>query len=147
MGIKCFYHSTDLDGECSGAIVKHHRPKTELFPFDYGKEFPWDKISLEDEVYMVDISLSRDDMIKLKNNAKYLIYIDHHISKINELKDLSFEGIQQDGMAACVLTWIYFTTNNLKTSKIPILNMQGEAIGIVGIFEDITAQKLLENKD
>jgi len=35
----------------------------------------------------------------------------------------------------------------LKTSKIPILNMQGEAIGIVGIFEDITAQKLLENKD
>jgi len=107
MAIKCFYHKTDLDGECSGAIVKYRYPETELFPFDYGDEFPWDKIALEDEVFMVDVSLPKNDMIKLRDCTKKFIYIDHHISKINELRGFHFDGIQQDGTAACVLTWNY----------------------------------------
>ena len=116
MSIKCFYHKADLDGECSGAIVKYYHKETELFPFDYGEEFPWDKITPEDKVFMVDVSLPRNDMIKLKTSVWYFVYIDHHISKINELKDLFFGGIQEDGTAACILTWKYFN-KSLKTPE------------------------------
>lgn len=37
----CIYHSKDLDGVCSGAIVKHFVPDCEMFGYDYGQEFPW----------------------------------------------------------------------------------------------------------
>jgi hypothetical protein len=40
----CFYHKADLDGVCSGAIVKHFVPECELYGFDYGDKFPWDKV-------------------------------------------------------------------------------------------------------
>ena len=40
----CFYHSADLDGVCSGAIVKHFVPDVELVGYDYGQPFPWDKV-------------------------------------------------------------------------------------------------------
>lgn len=40
----CFYHSADLDGVCSGAIVKHFVPDCELVGYDYGQPFPWDKV-------------------------------------------------------------------------------------------------------
>lgn len=40
----CFYHSADLDGVCSGAIVKHFVPDCELAGYDYGQPFPWDKV-------------------------------------------------------------------------------------------------------
>ena len=33
----CFYHKADLDGVCSGAIVKHFVPDCELYGFDYGE--------------------------------------------------------------------------------------------------------------
>ena len=38
--MKCFYHSADLDGQCSGAIVKLARPDCELVGIDYGDPFP-----------------------------------------------------------------------------------------------------------
>ena len=43
--IKCFYHLADLDGHCSGAIVKYKYPDAELFGINYGQAFPYDKIS------------------------------------------------------------------------------------------------------
>jgi len=129
MSIKCFYHKADLDGECSGAIVKYYHKETELFPFDYGEEFPWDKIAPEDEIFMIDVSLPRNDMIKLKDSVKNLIYIDHHISKINELKGVFFNGIQRDGVAACILTWNYFITDDTDSLKIP------EAIKLLGYYD------------
>jgi oligoribonuclease NrnB/cAMP/cGMP phosphodiesterase (DHH superfamily) len=51
-------------------------------------------------------------MIRLKEESKEFIWIDHHISKINELKDIKFDGLQVDGTAACVLTWIFFMKDN-----------------------------------
>jgi hypothetical protein len=40
----CFYHSADLDGHCSGAIIKKVHPECELIGINYGDEFPWDKV-------------------------------------------------------------------------------------------------------
>jgi len=105
--IHCFYHSEDLDGKCSGSIVKYFVPETILYPFNYGDIFPWNIIKEEDTVYLVDISLSADEMIRL-NSITNLVYIDHHISKIRDLNLEDFKGSQVDGTAACILTWKYF---------------------------------------
>jgi nanoRNase/pAp phosphatase (c-di-AMP/oligoRNAs hydrolase) len=109
--IICFYHSADMDGKCSGAIVKYTFPSTELVPFNYNKEIDWKLIDKDTVVYMVDVSASKEDMIKLKIISKEFIWIDHHISKIKELDDVDFNGLRRDGTAACILTWEYLRPN------------------------------------
>lgn len=111
--ILCFYHNADLDGMCSAAIVKYFEPSAVLVGLDYNYDFPWHIISSNMIVYMVDVSTNTEDMKKLKETVDKFIYIDHHISKINELKDknLTFAGIQRSGIAACQLTWEWFSDN------------------------------------
>jgi oligoribonuclease NrnB/cAMP/cGMP phosphodiesterase (DHH superfamily) len=103
----CFYHKADLDGKCSAAIVKYFNSDIKLIPYDYNDLFPWEEIDKDTQVYMVDISLPTNDMYKLNNECKELIYIDHHISKLKDLDLFQFKGLQVDGTAACVLTWYY----------------------------------------
>ena len=100
----CVHHSEDNDGSCSAAIVKYINPEVELIPFDYGDSFPWEKVAKDKICYMVDVSLPKEDMERL-NNSTYLIYCDHHISKMKELDLTRFKGIQRVGTAACALTW------------------------------------------
>ena len=71
--MKAFYHSADLDGHCSGAIVKYAHPECELIGINYGDKFPWESIGQDETVYMVDFSLQPfSDMIRL-NKACSLI--------------------------------------------------------------------------
>jgi len=42
--MKCFYHSVDLDGHCSGAIVKRAYPDCEMIGINYGDKFPWQQV-------------------------------------------------------------------------------------------------------
>lgn len=107
----CFYHKADLDGKCSAAIVKYFDPNFELIPFDYDFKFPWDQIDKNTIVYMVDVSISVDEMYKLINTSRKFVYIDHHISKLKDLDLSLFEGSQKDGTAACILTWKYLSEN------------------------------------
>ena len=120
--VKVFYHGQDLDGWASGAIVKYKFPEAEMFPINYGDQFPWGEIKPDDIVYMVDFSLSVDDMEKL---ARYLglkgcvashnfFWIDHHKGIIDEMekKKTAHDGVwirgyQQSGTAACEQVWWY----------------------------------------
>jgi oligoribonuclease NrnB/cAMP/cGMP phosphodiesterase (DHH superfamily) len=113
----CFYHVADLDGHSSGGIVKHFRPETELIGFNYGYDFPWDKIQPDSTVYIVDLSLPLVDMVELAKILKddgELIWIDHHSSIISEFEELDddikdlFDGKLSTKKAACELTWEYF---------------------------------------
>ena len=120
MSIHCFYHSADLDGHCSGAIVKYRFPKAIMHPINYGDVFPWEEIGEEDVVYMVDFGLQPFDpeMIYLMNRTN-LCWIDHHHSAIEEhrkwyaknstpaLDYLLLEGIRDTSKSACELTWEY----------------------------------------
>lgn len=124
----CFYHSADLDGECSAAVVKYHIQEILLYPFNYGDKFPWHLINKNTKVYMVDISLSIEDMNKLNDLANEFIYIDHHISILKDLDLSKFKGIQKNGIAACILTWNYF--NNFDGS-----NNIPECISLLGKFD------------
>ncbi|MFH1691831.1 MAG: hypothetical protein ABIC68_04600 [Candidatus Omnitrophota bacterium] len=114
--MKCFYHSADLDGHCSGAIVKLKYPDCEMFGINYGDAFPWDKIEKGEKVFMVDFALQpfKPNMIKLFNKCE-LIWVDHHKSAIDEFEKIQLnEGLYIQGarcfdnsQAGCELTWEY----------------------------------------
>jgi oligoribonuclease NrnB/cAMP/cGMP phosphodiesterase (DHH superfamily) len=104
-----FFHN-DLDGMCSGAIVKMAHPETELIAIDYGQPFPWDKIKKDTKVFMVDFGLQPfGDMIKLAGLCD-LVWIDHHDTALKDAKKVGFkvDGLQRDGVAGCELCWEYF---------------------------------------
>jgi len=121
--MKCFYHSADLDGKCSAAIVLRKYPECELIGINYGQPFPWDTIGDHEKIFMVDFSLQPfKDMGELEVACGEFVWIDHHRSAINEADgalwvdsedngDISgkapVEGIREEGIGACVLTWRY----------------------------------------
>ena len=109
--MKCFFHSADLDGHCSGAIVKHFNPECELIPINYGQDFPWDKIAPEEKVFMVDFSLQPFEGMKQLAAISDLVWIDHHQTAIDDYVNsgLSISGIQRSGIGACELSWEYFS--------------------------------------
>lgn len=111
--MKIFYHSADLDGHCSGAIIKWFKQESELIGINYGQEFPWDKITVGEEVYMVDFSLQPfSDMERLNSLCK-LYWIDHHKTAIDDAVSAGFlaSGGQYlyVGKAACELAWGFFS--------------------------------------
>lgn len=78
--MKCFYHSSDLDGHCSGAIVKYANPDCEMFGLEYGDKFPWDLIEPGETVVMVDVSLTPYELMYKLASKCHLVWIDHHKS-------------------------------------------------------------------
>ncbi|MBW2031775.1 MAG: hypothetical protein JRJ31_22210 [Deltaproteobacteria bacterium] len=110
--MKCFYHSADLDGHCSGAIIKlHHRDDCEMWPIDYHYPFPWKQINPGEVVYMVDFHLEPfDEMIRLSELCD-LVWIDHHKSAIEEynkrLPNIHIRGLREIGIGAAALVWKY----------------------------------------
>jgi len=108
--MKCFYHSADTDGHCSGAIIKLRFPECELYPINYGEPFPWEIITNPKErVYVVDFCLQPfSDMVKL-NDMCQLVWIDHHKSAIEEYlkSNVSIKGLRNMEHAACYLVWSF----------------------------------------
>ena len=94
--MKCFYHSADLDGKCSGAIVKMHFPECEMIGINYGDLFPWDRIEQNEVVWLVDFCLQPfSDMHRL-NEVAILNWIDHHKTSLEEAEKAGFiaDGLQ-----------------------------------------------------
>ncbi len=119
--MKTFYHSADLDGRCSGALVKLAYPECKLFGINYGEVFPWKEIISNETVFMVDFSLQPfSEMIKLASKCN-LVWIDHHKSAIDEAFKVDFFAkdvvqLLEIGTGACVLTYRYlFSSQPLPT--------------------------------
>ena len=123
--MKCFYHSSDLDGKMSAAIVQSFNKDCELIPINYGDVFPWnlfvnDKNDNSELVYMVDFSLQPfEKMLNLMSVCR-LVWIDHHDTAIRA--SLENQGKQSAGLAggslrvgigACQLVWQYFTDREI----------------------------------
>jgi oligoribonuclease NrnB/cAMP/cGMP phosphodiesterase (DHH superfamily) len=107
--MKCFYHSADLDGHCSGAIVLERYPDCAMIGINYGDPFPWNSIELGEIVFMVDFSLQPFSDMELLNSLCSLRWIDHHKTAI-DARDVSaerdsFHGVQEVGLGACALVW------------------------------------------
>lgn len=108
----CLYHN-DADGHASAAIVRRALgTDLTLHEMNYGDPIPWKIITNTDRVVIVDFSLPRENMLRIAQRNDF-IWIDHHISAIEELSGISesWAGIRDTREAACVLTWRYFFPN------------------------------------
>lgn len=123
----CFYHNADLDGQCSGALIKIAYPDCKMIGINYGDEFPWSELkNKHDKIFMVDFSLQpfnkMVDLQTLSNNK--LIWIDHHKSAIEEHKKwndehtyLSINGIREIGKGACEIVYKYLNSNKYDVNE------------------------------
>jgi oligoribonuclease NrnB/cAMP/cGMP phosphodiesterase (DHH superfamily) len=106
----CFHH-IDLDGHCSGALVKLANPHCKLYPINYDIEFPYDRIKENEEVWIVDYSLQDPGAWnKLAKKTKNVTWIDHHISEILNSTGTpaeTFKGIRTTTASAALLSWYY----------------------------------------
>lgn len=108
--MKCFFHNADLDGHCSGAIVKYFNPDCEMRGINYGDPFPWLDIAPDERVFMVDFCLQpASEMADLAAKSR-LIWIDHHNTAINSMVQIGVNpfGVRDLSRAACELSWDYF---------------------------------------
>ena len=118
--MKCFYHSADLDGKCSAAIVRRKYPGIELIGINYGDKFPWDSIAPREPVVMVDFSLQPfEEMLRLRELTDALVWIDHHKTAMDDAvahgwltmgasdTGHTVHGKRRSGIGACVLAWEY----------------------------------------
>ena len=121
--MKCFFHSSDLDGHASGAIVKNEYSDCKMIGINYGQDFPWDSIEKDETVFMVDFALQPfEDMLKL-DKISQLTWIDHHKSAIekHDKQDLFIEGLRRIGIGACALVWEFIYSEKLMPYSIILL--------------------------
>jgi len=154
----CIYHSIDLDGWMSAAIVKHwwelntkmqeggsRTDRIEFLSFNYSDPIP--DLSEYDKVIMCDISFPVEEMNSLEFSLEYgnpesenFIWIDHHISAINDNSKRNFHGIRDTKFAACELTWRYFFPNETMPEIVRLLGRY-DCFGHKGTEEEL---KVLE---
>lgn len=108
----CIYHSKDLDGYTSGAIVKRKFPEAKLIGYDYGQ--PLEIEATGEPIIMVDVSVPMTTMSKLAEMSNWqFTWIDHHISAINDYKEFTKDKedfltpVLENGISACEGAWKY----------------------------------------
>ena len=149
----CVYHSIDLDGWMSAAIVKYWfekqliitnsridsiTDKIDFIGYNYGQPIP--DLSEFDKVIMCDISFPIEEMENLRQHLQdNFICIDHHISAIkaaDERTNNYYDGIRDTKFAACELTWKYFM-DGIKgdPNKESIENPMPEIVRLLGRYD------------
>jgi oligoribonuclease NrnB/cAMP/cGMP phosphodiesterase (DHH superfamily) len=112
--MKCFYHN-DLDGHCAAfwvhlsVGVKDSSIPADFIEINYNIAFPFDKILPNEQIWIVDYSITPAEMKRLLTITKDITWIDHHKTAIEKYRDFPEEirGIRKDGLAGCELTFLY----------------------------------------
>ena len=112
--MKCFYHN-DADGKCAGfwvansAVMENLETAIEFIEMSYEKPFPMDTIKSNERVYIVDYSISPNEMRELLKITTDITWIDHHKTAIEKYDGFEYDirGLRYDGIAACMLTYCY----------------------------------------
>lgn len=83
----CIYHSRDLDGLTSGAVIYAHQKQfgelVNLVGYDYGQKLDTRKFKGKVTV-MIDVSMPMERMETLGLSCLEFIWIDHHISALSD---------------------------------------------------------------
>ena len=125
--MKVISHSADADGRLSAFLVAKKYKLVDLNDFimmDYGdgNESWLSRISPDEDVVICDFGFQHktEDMKKLLEVTKNVIWIDHHESTINDYGEMEKEipGLRVNGTAACMLTYIYFYILGEKDERI-----------------------------
>jgi oligoribonuclease NrnB/cAMP/cGMP phosphodiesterase (DHH superfamily) len=122
--MKCFYHD-DADGHCAGfwvhlsAGITDKYQSNEFIPINYHIPFPIESIKKDEQVWIVDYSISIDEMDKLLDITENVVWIDHHISSIEKYKDYprKIKGLRYDGISGCELTYCYLHLMNTRRGE------------------------------
>lgn len=111
--MRVFYHG-DNDGKCAAHLVAEYTGDSDpdnYIEMSYEKEFPLDIIQPNEEVWIVDFSIAPEKMKQLLEITNNVVWIDHHITAIDQYKELQKEtyisGIRVDGISGCELTWLF----------------------------------------
>lgn len=119
------YHSADFDGVMSALVCRKYlldyRAQNRitlsiyLTGWTYGDEMinPDEILRMYDLIYMVDISFPVDIMKKLTDSGK-VVWIDHHITAINDSVQYGYagcQGIRRMDVSACEAAWDYLYPN------------------------------------
>ena len=107
---KVIYHYVCADGTASCyAAWKIFGSDAEYIGLQYGDPVP--EVFLDDEVYILDFSFERKDMIRLMHTTKKVVVLDHHKTAEQNLKGLfdeGLEGVFDMKKSGAVLAWEYF---------------------------------------
>ena len=115
--MKCFHHS-DADGLCAAYWVKKRYPsmvESDFIKMNYGSNIDWlSTVAKDEHVIIVDFSFEPNDMKKLMERTKKIVWIDHHKTAIDKYKNFGSDipGIRYDGVAGCMLTYCYYFQMN-----------------------------------
>ena len=113
--MKCFYHN-DSDGKCAGfwvslsvGLTDYELYGSKFIEIDYRMRFPIETIKPNEQIYIVDFSISPDEMRDLLKITKDVTWIDHHKTAIEKYANFEYDirGIRYDGIAGCMLTYCY----------------------------------------
>lgn len=136
----CIYHSRDLDGWMSAAIVKLKFPDVNLIGWDYGQSIIIS--DREEDIILVDMSFPPKKMREL-GYVHSVTWIDHHASAIRDSIDnayKTYKGLRDPLFAACELTWKYFFPEEVMPEIVRLLGRY-DCFGHKGTDEE---QKVLE---
>ena len=128
-------HHNDNDGRLAAYIVARravqgpiaHNPDM-FIEMTYNKPVPLDKILKGETVWIVDFSISPEDMKRLLDITPNVLWIDHHASAIKRYEDWDgprIEGWREVGTSGCMLTWQYLAakaTNDMAPEWVKLVD-------------------------
>jgi hypothetical protein len=101
--VKVFYHN-DNDGRCAAflfwqwCVINHKDTKSlgnfmpvtreDFIEMDYGKNLPWDKIRMEEQIYFLDFHPEKFEDYKYLRENTWLYIIDHHKTMRSHLAEM-----------------------------------------------------------
>lgn len=105
--IQVWYHDNCFDGfgAAWAARKKFGDDGVKYVPCQYGKPMPLH--DPDDDIYIVDFSYPREDLVALKSRVKSLLVLDHHKTAAADLEGLDF-AVFDMGRSGAVMTWDYF---------------------------------------
>jgi oligoribonuclease NrnB/cAMP/cGMP phosphodiesterase (DHH superfamily) len=118
-----YFHSADFDGMGSAYIARKYALEQNpsenvmLIPINYGQPFPMEVIEPMDTTIMVDFSVTPELLMQIKQNCLRFIWIDHHITSLNDwteyaekhnIGDDYIQGLRTDGISGIELTYSFF---------------------------------------
>lgn len=105
------YHDDCRDGFCAAWVMSKYLPNAEFFPASYNQTPPDVKNRI---VWIVDFSYKRAILMKMFEDAKSLVVLDHHKTAEEDLKGLDFAHFDMNRSGAG-LAWDWF--NNPRGSE------------------------------
>lgn len=98
------YHANCADGFTAAWVAHRALGDADLFPAHYGDKPP---VVTDRDVYIVDFSYPREDLLRMHGDAKSLVVLDHHKTAEEDLAGLEFCTFDMNECGAS-LAWKHF---------------------------------------